>query len=311
MTSVSARTSSLEIRIPSPVALAFSVMMFAVPGIASGSDTPSAPTAVGDIEIKFAGIDTQGTLVVSGRTKKAFTYVRVTVGDIRSGWFRTNGSKRFEFGLGNQHPLSCNAVIEFGPSTGSVERQNAILANCGPQGPQGPQGVQGVAGLNGAPGAMGDPGEPGPVGPRGLPGEPGPEGPKGDKGDKGEKGEDGGMGVFAEAFGDAFSVVKVCGGPNGGLSNVTFSDVDATAYCDWGCPGGTMELLAQYRLTIYSEAGSIIDVLPSGGRYDFNAKQSARVSDDRYYVTDENGDRDALMDLVMRSEGEARLICAP
>jgi hypothetical protein len=253
-------------------------MMFVTPSVAGESDKLSGPTAVGDIEIKFAGIDTQGTLVVSGRTKKAFTYVRVTVGDIRSGWFRTNGTKRFEFDLGNQHPLTCDAVIEFGPSIGTVDRQSAILANCGPQGPQ---GVQGIAGLNGAPGAKGDRGE---AGPQGQPGERGPVGPQGPKGDKGEKGDPGQSGlpgpagfVFPPVIQDRLSaariVTKACNfetlegyGPenveilNGYVSpSVTAVTTQRSRTCTIECSANELPIFGGYTSIIKNRSTAIDD----------------------------------------------------
>jgi hypothetical protein len=174
-------------------ALAATVMTgeaaFAATSGATTVDSPAKKQSPKNVTIDFAGVTNAGRLVVSGKTKTAFGFVRVRVGDKGSAWIQSKANKTFTVDLGTDHPGECEARIESrATATSKVNADSLLLVGCAPQGPQGPKGEAGARGPAGPRGADGKLGPAGPAGPQGLSGPAGPQGPAGEQGPAGAPG---------------------------------------------------------------------------------------------------------------------------
>jgi hypothetical protein len=129
------------------------------------------------IELSEAAIRA-GRLVVAGTTEAARS--RVTLDGTY--WTRSGEDGAFSFEL-VYLPPDCFIQLRV-----ALERDDAVVANCGPQGEDGLRGAKGPRGAAGLQGPQGEQGVPGPRGARGPQGVAGPQGEPGPPGPPGVSG---------------------------------------------------------------------------------------------------------------------------
>ncbi len=178
---------------------------------------------------------------------------------VTNGWHYGNGAPTADLGVDGDLYLNYNDWSVYTKDNGSwtqrgsIQGEQGIQGETGPQGQQGiqgetgPQGQQGIQGETGPQGQQGIQGETGPQGQQGIQGETGPQGQQGEQGETGPKGDTGETGNGWH-YGDGAPAAEL--GKNGDLYldlktwDVYTKDSDAWTYRD--NIGGNTELHTDY-----------------------------------------------------------------
>jgi hypothetical protein len=197
------------------------------------------------IELSEAAIRA-GRLIVTGTTETARS--RVTL-DGRY-WTRSGEDGAFSFELVYLPP---DCIIQLRVA---LQRDDAVVANCGPQGEDGLRGAKGPAGPAGPPGPQGLQGE------QGTPGQRGARGPQGVAGPQGPVGPPGSSGAFAGMR----WVTKECDDSGGWEVNAMGTRVFCIAKCEVGemSMGGRGQSNSRFGTTEASTAAAVLSGPVSG-----------------------------------------------